>query len=328
MAIQSVKLFVNGEIRRFPVDGTVKYEALVQKVTQLYPNYPTVNLVWKDKDNDMVSIKNDSDLTEAVNHAVDGVLQVHLVSVEKMYPSLAEKIVVEEQQMETDQPKEPEANSTVEEEDPTLHVGVTCDGCTGIVKGMRYKCITCQDYDLCESCESKHTHDEHPMIRIVSPKDKSWVKAFFGGQFPFHPRHFHCGRWSQRGPHCGFKKPNPEAAATATATESTEPKKDDTEENVPPFLPIGQMIMDVLASLGIEPQQKTQGADGAAGSERAEAKPVDPLEKIQKAFDHMTAMGFTNEGDWLKNLLQQKKWRYQCRFRFIQAQILNIFCIC
>lgn len=67
--------------------------------------------------------------------------------------------------------------------DPALHVGVSCDGCDGPVQGMRYKCLICPDYDLCERCEEKHLHNQHPMIRIVSPQDDTWkvksVPCFF-----------------------------------------------------------------------------------------------------------------------------------------------------
>lgn len=36
----------------------------------------------------------------------------------------------------------------------TIHEGVTCDGCnTCPLTGKRYKCLVCEDYDLCDRCE-------------------------------------------------------------------------------------------------------------------------------------------------------------------------------
>lgn len=48
------------------------------------------------------------------------------------------------------------------------HKGITCDSC-GVMdfKGRRFKCLVCQDFDLCEYCEEKELH-EHPMMRLVN----------------------------------------------------------------------------------------------------------------------------------------------------------------
>lgn len=53
-----------------------------------------------------------------------------------------------------------------------VHDNVICDGC-GMrpVVGFRYKCLTCPDYDLCESCEKKadiHPAD-HPLMKLPPP---------------------------------------------------------------------------------------------------------------------------------------------------------------
>eukprot|EP00941_MAST-03F_sp_MAST-3F-sp1_P000800 g800.t1 len=70
------------------------------------------------------------------------------------------------------------ATTTKTEED--VHVGVTCDGCYDMdvttrvpdIRGMRYKCKVCNDFDLCESCYKDHqagggAHDkDHEFISI------------------------------------------------------------------------------------------------------------------------------------------------------------------
>ena len=47
-----------------------------------------------------------------------------------------------------------------------VHFMVTCDGCEGPVRGFRYKCLQCPDYDLCGKCETNGLHPGHPMIRV------------------------------------------------------------------------------------------------------------------------------------------------------------------
>lgn len=56
-----------------------------------------------------------------------------------------------------------------------VHSTVTCDACDQKVRGIRYKCLVCHDYDLCQNCEkltsfqgSYHTAD-HNMIKIPRP---------------------------------------------------------------------------------------------------------------------------------------------------------------
>ncbi|KAK3087525.1 hypothetical protein FSP39_007020 [Pinctada imbricata] len=48
--------------------------------------------------------------------------------------------------------------------------GVTCDGCLeNNVRGIRWKCVQCEDYDLCTSCYHGEEHDrEHEFIRFTT----------------------------------------------------------------------------------------------------------------------------------------------------------------
>jgi hypothetical protein len=55
------------------------------------------------------------------------------------------------------------------------HVGIGCDNCRSHdFPGVRYKCSTCPDFDICENCidevEDAGTHP-HPFIRIKFPLD-------------------------------------------------------------------------------------------------------------------------------------------------------------
>lgn len=50
----------------------------------------------------------------------------------------------------------------------TVHKGIQCDGCNAApIRGNRYKCTVCPDYDLCETCEEKGAHPAgHPMLKM------------------------------------------------------------------------------------------------------------------------------------------------------------------
>eukprot|EP00002_Diphylleia_rotans_P037085 TRINITY_DN8250_c0_g1_i1.p1 TRINITY_DN8250_c0_g1~~TRINITY_DN8250_c0_g1_i1.p1 ORF type:complete len:173 (+),score=15.08 TRINITY_DN8250_c0_g1_i1:131-649(+) len=53
----------------------------------------------------------------------------------------------------------------------TIHSGITCDGCgVSAFEGIRYKCLTCHDYDLCEECyESENVTSQHSIDHPVQP---------------------------------------------------------------------------------------------------------------------------------------------------------------
>jgi hypothetical protein len=68
--------------------------------------------------------------------------------------------------------------------DNVLHPNVTCDGCWGSIKGVRYHCGNCIDYDLCATCEAAGTHQEtgHLLIKIRKP-----IVSYFPRHAPVLP---------------------------------------------------------------------------------------------------------------------------------------------
>lgn len=59
----------------------------------------------------------------------------------------------------------------------TTNVGITCDGCAKKnFVGKRFKCQVCADYDLCETCEAKNTH-QHPMVRLEIESSSNLAKS-------------------------------------------------------------------------------------------------------------------------------------------------------
>lgn len=52
-----------------------------------------------------------------------------------------------------------------------VHTGVYCDACDMVICGVRYKCITCPDFDLCRNCEAHplRPHKHHLFLKLDRP---------------------------------------------------------------------------------------------------------------------------------------------------------------
>lgn len=62
--------------------------------------------------------------------------------------------------------------------DHIIHLNVICDACDQMIRGRRYKCLICPDFDLCQSCEQKNEHFEHAMMRLVKPDTLVFLNSF------------------------------------------------------------------------------------------------------------------------------------------------------
>lgn len=69
--------------------------------------------------------------------------------------------------MQVDPPSTPPEPGAIPIQKAPLHAQTFCDECTGVprqsLKGLRYKCGHCQDFDLCESC---FRYTQHPADHV------------------------------------------------------------------------------------------------------------------------------------------------------------------
>merc|ERR1711963_1076057 len=142
------------EVRRFVIDKNVStsFDYLVGKLEMVFPSLKGAqySVCWSDADGDNVTITSDEELIIALTE-MTGPLYKLTVSVKKCKP-----VSVED---------EGAADAELK-----VHYGVTCDGCENKpITGNRYKCVVCDDYDLCESCEVAGRHPGHNMIKITQP---------------------------------------------------------------------------------------------------------------------------------------------------------------
>jgi len=150
----SFKVFLKNkeeqEVRRFLIDKNVStsFDYLVGKLRVIFPQIQAsvFTVGWTDDDGDQVTITSDEELIIALTE-MTGPLYKLTVTVKKAGQAPAgggEEVVV--------------------------HHGVTCDGCDlANITGPRYKCVVCDDYDLCGGCEAAGRHPGHNMMKITTP---------------------------------------------------------------------------------------------------------------------------------------------------------------
>jgi len=141
------------EVRRFVVDKNVSssFEYMEGKLRTVFPglNQAVFSVSWTDEDGDLVTIATDEELIIALTEM----------------PGPLYKLSVIVKGMKKNEHGAPSQESQT-------HHGVTCDACEKHpIEGYRYKCVVCDDYDLCGSCEAAGRHPGHNMMRIASPEN-------------------------------------------------------------------------------------------------------------------------------------------------------------
>jgi len=149
------------EVRRFTVDQDVSTNLayLQEKLKRLFTelNGHEVIVYWKDREGDEVRIGTDEELLEA------------LVETSQLIKQDIFKLYVKGKKLDKPNLGAPNNGNAYEKSEGEVHPNVICDGCDNPVTGFRYKCMQCDDYDLCALCEERGVHPGHNMMRIVSP---------------------------------------------------------------------------------------------------------------------------------------------------------------
>merc|ERR1712198_772844 len=132
------------ELRRILVDRDVvtSFCYLQEKLCLVFPQSKQKNfsVQWTDQEGDVITITDDEQLGIAVTE-MDGPVYKLFVKAEDVARTTTDTTVV--------------------------HAGIVCDGCEMTpIKGTRYKCLVCADFDLCALCESEGKHPQHNMIKL------------------------------------------------------------------------------------------------------------------------------------------------------------------
>ena len=206
----TIKAFFQDEIRRIPVDHTSasSFDYIEGKVRNAFPNLPgkgRLQFRWKDVEGDIITFNTDDELVEALGSVENGIFKIYLQKKENKNKGETFTDGSTEGRPFTGGPMAwPHFEfdfSKFTKDTSANHEGVTCDGCNKVpIVGMRYKCDTCPDYDLCKDCKDKQMHDFHSFMEIEKPTPRGFNGPFgFGG---FGPAFRRCGK-GRRGPFGG-----------------------------------------------------------------------------------------------------------------------------
>jgi len=146
------------EVRRFVVDKDVStsFTYLQEKLYTVFPQLKQkiFSVSWTDEDGDNVTIDMDEELIIALTEMPGPVYKL--------------KVVVKNEEKSTNSGNYQKETT---EEKNLIHHGVTCDSCEKTpIEGYRYKCVVCDDFDLCGICEAAGRHPGHNMMRIANPE--------------------------------------------------------------------------------------------------------------------------------------------------------------
>jgi hypothetical protein len=143
-----------GEIKRFYLNFSNDWEeslkALIKEIEENYSqNGKTFKMYWKDEDDELVLLSNYQDFKMA-HDISNGAIRIYLI--ENKQQTIEEEIDFEIK-----------IDKNIQK-----HPNVLCDGCNGEILGIRWICLKCNDYDLCDKCKMQGIHREHFPLSAVS----------------------------------------------------------------------------------------------------------------------------------------------------------------
>nr|QSX72303.1 SQSTM1 [Halisarca dujardinii] len=313
------------EIRRFSLDTSqpVQFQAFTDKVASIFSQLSEDNfkLHWIDGDGDRIVISSDEELSLALPASSRELFRVH---VQLLQP--------EDKSAPPPLPSSSSSSSSrpAASEEGVTHPGVLCDGCEGAIRGVRYKCLSCPDYDLCSTCERKGLHPDHNMAAYHHPLPPTPF-GLLGLGFPFMshlsspPHSSHCpprfgrggcGRGFHgrgRGYPSGCRGARPSGCRAQWNSEQQDAVRNIVEHCSTFLRPYGVTVDAKFES----PQQGKSEENPATKPEPAHPQ-SDPMqeeegtspapsdEDIAKVAEQLQAMGFDNSGGWLSELVRSR----------------------
>lgn len=185
------------EVRRFGVEQNevTSFDLLKKKLGLVFPNLcgQDFSVSWKDFENDEIIISSNEELLTFLTETSDQVRRLYLTvknpisvciqptfefkPIDVLLGNTINSAAADSNDSDDDDDEEEDGlqfssgckrpwQSSLKSSHLKFHPHVHCDGCNKHVPGHRYKCLECEDYDLCNECEAQNVHKEHVMLRI------------------------------------------------------------------------------------------------------------------------------------------------------------------
>ncbi len=142
---------------------------------------------FRDNDNNTIYITNEEDFFNALPNAEEIVFNIEFkenqnskkeASIDSLLSKGNIDAIIEkankrilELKKETNNLKNEEIKLKSKNNKTNKTHGINCNICNNLIRGIRYKCGVCKNYNLCEICENKiGLEHNHPLLKIRKPE--------------------------------------------------------------------------------------------------------------------------------------------------------------
>jgi hypothetical protein len=235
------------QVRRLQVANS-KFKDLIEHLKQLFVSYVgnehynnelfDVQVLYLDSEKDWVSVNSEPEWTDAL----------YYFKQEQGESLLRLKVIVVKKQQQKQEQQQ--------QENVAFHRHIVCDGCDkhGIT-GTRYKCNTCEDFDLCGDCYAKRhatgVHDgSHEFAAIEKPVWRGGGCPWRGGR----------GRGGRGGCHWGGRRGGWENMVNqfVGGLAQQQPQQQTGENPCQNWNQWGQVINNLVSEFATQQQQQQQ----------------------------------------------------------------------
>ncbi|KAJ4458842.1 hypothetical protein PAPYR_5369 [Paratrimastix pyriformis] len=155
--ILTIKAQFEGDTRRFIIPGFLDWPEFEATLREVYgtPADQPLQICFQDEDQDWCTIASEREMRYAFNLAYQNNHLLRLRLTRRMPPPHSSPV------SEIREPDLP---------DGPIHSGIVCAVCQRPISGIRFKCLSCSNTDLCQACEKKGVHNRrHMLVKIIKP---------------------------------------------------------------------------------------------------------------------------------------------------------------